>query len=74
MATNQDSGGGGGERVEDRAGDRPADEARANGISSRWLKTTQLTNRLAFEREMERHRQQFDSELQRFWRTHHSTT
>jgi len=27
-----------------------------------------------FEREMARRRQRFDSELNRFWRAHHSTT
>lgn len=69
MATNQDSGGGG-ERAEDRANQG----SRRAGISPRWLKTTQLANREAFEREMERHRQRCDSELQRFWRTTHSTT
>jgi len=74
MATNQDSGGGGGGAAEERAVGRAGDETRANGISPRWLRTTQQTNRLAFEREMERQRQRFDPELQRVWRTHHSTT
>lgn len=68
MATNEHEGGGGGERVEADEGSQPED------ISPQWLKTTQHTNRVAFEREMERHRQRFDSEFQRFWRTHQSPT
>lgn len=68
MATNEHTGGGGGERVEAEEG------SRQGKISSQWLKTTQQTNRVAFEREMERHRQRFDSEFQRFWRTHQTPT
>lgn len=67
MATNEREGGGGGD------GDAPGDLHRED-ISTQWLKTTQQTNRVAFEREMERHRQRFDSEFQRFWRTHQSPT
>jgi hypothetical protein len=66
MATSDRSGGGGGEGTEAREDSQPAN------ISPQWLKTTQRTNRVAFEREMERHRQRFDSEFQRFWRTHQS--
>ncbi|MDH3733973.1 MAG: hypothetical protein OEU54_10585 [Gemmatimonadota bacterium] len=67
MATNDNGGGGGGERV-----DEHGDGSRPEHISPQWLKATQQTNRVAFEREMERHRQRFDSEFQRFWRTHQS--
>ena len=68
MATSEHTGGGGG------VGAEKSKEARRGGISTRWLKTTQETNRAAFEFEMERQRQRFDGELQRFWRARHSPT
>ena len=68
MATNEHEGGGGGERAEDD------ERSRTENISPRWLKTTQQTNRDAFEREMEKHRQRFDSEFRRFWRAHQTPT
>ena len=68
MATNERSGGGGG------AGRTAGGDSQSGNISPQWLKTTQQTNRVAFEREMERHRQRFDSEFRRFWRTHQSPT
>jgi len=67
MATNELEGGGGGER--EGSGERSKSEK----ISRKWLKTTQHTNRVEFEREMERQRQRFDSEFQRFWRAHRSS-
>ena len=67
MATNDDVGGGG-EREEG------GESSRVEGISPQWLRSTQQTNRVEFEREMERHRQRFDSEFQRFWRAHQSPT
>ena len=69
MATSEDVGGGGGERAEEGG-----DGSRSEHISPQWLKSTQQANRIAFEREMERHRQRFDSEFQRFWRAHQSPT
>lgn len=67
MATSEDVGGGGGGRADE------SDEARVEDIAPRWLRTAQETNRVEFEREMARRRQRFDSELNRFWRAHHST-
>jgi len=70
MATHDGVGGGGGDGGRTN-GDGPARKLR---ISPRWLKTTVESNRLAFEDEMQRHRQRFDRELRRFWRTRDSTT
>ena len=69
MATNEDEGGGGGDGAEGEG-----ERSRSENITPQWLKTTQQTNRVAFEREMEKHRQRFDSEFQRFWRTHQTPT
>lgn len=69
MATNEDVGGGGGERAEEEG-----EGSSSERISPQWLKLTQRTNRVEFEREMERHRQRFDSEFQRFWRAHQTPT
>jgi hypothetical protein len=66
MATNGRTGGGGEGR------ERGGENSRPENISPKWLKGAKQTNRVAFEREMERHRQRFDSEFQRFWRTHQS--
>ncbi|MDX1395444.1 MAG: hypothetical protein R3195_13735 [Gemmatimonadota bacterium] len=69
MATNEHEGGGGGDRAE-----ADGEASRSRNITPQWLKTTQQTNRVAFEREMERHRQRFDSEFRRFWRAHQTPT
>ena len=37
-------------------------------LTARWLETTQASNRLEFEREMQRHRERFAPEFERFWR------
>lgn len=68
MATNESVGGGGGGREDEGR------RARPEKISPEWLRMAQRTNRVAFEREMERHRQRFDTELNRFWRAHNSPT
>lgn len=37
-------------------------------LTRRWIQTAVAEHRLAFEREMERHRESFSDELDRFWR------
>lgn len=61
MARKDVSGGGGAEgRKEPKRKPR---------LTPRWLESVQAGNRLEFEREMQRHREGFDREFERFWRT-----
>ena len=62
MAPKDRMGGGGGgvdEQVYDDAVRR---------LKPRWFETALASNRLEFEREMQRNRRGFASELERFWR------
>jgi hypothetical protein len=63
MATNEGSGGGGGGGGAAQTGD-----LRRPTIDRQWLDVALNAHRAAFEQEMERKRQQFDRELQRFFR------
>ncbi len=71
MATHDDVGGGG---VEGGSRNGDGGQSRQPRISPRWLKTAVESNRLAFEDEMQRHRERFNHELRRFWRRRDSTT
>jgi hypothetical protein len=63
MATSESSGGGGG-----GGGPEQAKDLRHPRIDRQWLEVAMDAHRVAFEHEMERKRQLFDRELQRFWR------
>lgn len=71
MAPSDRERGGGGEDGSGEA--RPADgrAAKRRTVTRRWLEAAQQTNRLEFEREMERRRARFRPELERFWRARH---
>lgn len=43
-------------------------------VPSRWLKATLASNRIEFEREMQRSRRGFAHELERFWKEHRPTS
>lgn len=62
MATNESTGGGGGGGTE-----QPKD-LRHPTIDRQWMQAALDAHRVAFEQEMERKRQRFDREFQRFWR------
>jgi len=63
MATSESSGGGGGGGGAAQTGD-----LKPPTIDRQWLDVALNAHRVAFEHEMERKRQRFARELQRFWR------
>ena len=64
MAPSDAPGGGGGVDGKAKRSDR------RKRPTPRWLRAVQEGNRLAFEKEMQRKRQGFDREFERFWRAH----
>ncbi len=63
MATSESTGGGGG-----GGGAGQPKDLRHPTIDRQWVKAALDAHRVAFEEEMERKRQKFDREFERFWR------
>lgn len=63
MAPSDNAGGGGG-------GAEKRTDGKIRRLTPRWLEATLASNRVEFEREMQRNREGFASELERYWRSH----